>query len=101
MVVKLSGQDYGKYQCGVNTARRQENPGTRMTFALDEEQLQIQRLVRRVAREKVAPRANDIDRSAEYPQDMFELLRELGLFALPFPQSYGATGSTLSASVLG
>ncbi len=71
-----------------------------MTFALDEEQLQIQGLVRRVAREKVAPRANDIDRSAEYPQDMFELLRELGLFALPFPQSHGGTGSTLSACVV-
>jgi len=71
-----------------------------MTFALDEEQLQIQGLVRRVAREKVAPRANDIDRSAEYPQDMFELLRELGLFALPFPESHGGTGSTLSACVV-
>ena len=71
-----------------------------MTFALDEAQLQIQGLVRRVAREKVAPRANDIDRSAEYPQDMFELLRELGFFALPFPQSHGGTGSTLSACVV-
>src|SRR3972149_6739126 len=100
MVVKLSGQDYGKYRWGVNTARRHKNPGTRKTFALDEEQLQIQRLVRRVAREKVAPRANDIDRSAEYPQDMFDLLRELGLFALPFPQSHGGTGSTLSACVV-
>ena len=71
-----------------------------MTFALDDEQQQIQALVRRVAREKVAPRANDIDRSAQYPEDMFELLRELGLFALPFPRSYGGTGSTLSACVV-
>ncbi|MBI4192154.1 MAG: acyl-CoA dehydrogenase family protein [Betaproteobacteria bacterium] len=70
-----------------------------MSFALDEQQLQIQTLVRRVAREKVAPRANDIDRTAEYPHDMFELLRELGLFALPFPESYGGSGSTLSACV--
>jgi alkylation response protein AidB-like acyl-CoA dehydrogenase len=71
-----------------------------MAFALDAEQLQIQDLVRRVAREKVAPRANEIDRTAEYPQDMFELLRGLGLFALPFPQTYGGTGSTLSACVV-
>lgn len=70
-----------------------------MSFALDEQQLQIQALVRRVAREKVAPRANDVDRTGEYPHDMFELLRELGLFALPFPPSYGGTGSTLSACV--
>ncbi|MDO8280997.1 MAG: acyl-CoA dehydrogenase family protein [Burkholderiaceae bacterium] len=66
---------------------------------LSEDQRQIQEMVRRVAREKVAPRASDIDRTAEYPQDMFELLRDLGLFALPFPTSYGGTGSVLSACV--
>lgn len=66
---------------------------------LSEDQRQIQELVRRVAREKVAPRASEIDRTAEYPQDMFELLRDLGLFALPFPTSYGGTGSVLSACV--
>jgi acyl-CoA dehydrogenase len=63
------------------------------------EQRQIQDVVRRVAREKVAARAAEIDRTAEYPEDMFELLRELGWFALPFPTAYGGTGSTLSASV--
>src|ERR1700682_6549295 len=71
-----------------------------MAFALDAEQLQIRDLVRRVAREKVAPRAKDIDRTAEYPQDMFGLLPGLGLVALPFPQTYGGTGSTLSACVV-
>src|SRR6476661_8820185 len=86
---------------GAESIRPPKRGGTsRMAFALDAEQLQIQDLVRRVAREKVAPRANEIDRTAEYPQDMFELLRELGLFALPFPQSYGGTGSTLSACVV-
>lgn len=64
---------------------------------LNAEHRQIQDLVRRVAREKVAPRANDIDRTAEYPQDMFDLLRGLGLFALPFPQEYGGANSSLSA----
>jgi alkylation response protein AidB-like acyl-CoA dehydrogenase len=70
-----------------------------MAFALGEEQLQVQDLVRRIARERVAPRAAAIDRDAIYPQDMFELLRELGLFALPFPAQYGGTGSLLSACV--
>ena len=71
-----------------------------MSFTLEDEHRQIQALVRRVAREKVAPRANEIDRTAEYPQDMFELLRELGFFALPFPKTYGGTGSTLAASIV-
>ena len=61
------------------------------TYALNEEQRQIQDMVRRLAREKVAARADQIDRSAEYPQDMFNLLREVGLFTIPFPK--GANGS--------
>jgi alkylation response protein AidB-like acyl-CoA dehydrogenase len=68
-----------------------------VTYSLSDEQLAIQELVRRVAREKVAPRAAQIDRDAEYPQDMFELIRELGLFALPLPAEYGGTGSLLTA----
>ena len=59
----------------------------------------MQDLVRRVATERVAPRAHEIDRTADYPQDMFELLRELGLFTLPFPPEYGGSGSLLSACV--
>ncbi|EFV86233.1 acyl-CoA dehydrogenase family protein [Achromobacter sp. SIMBA_011] len=66
-------------------------------YALNEEQLQIQDLIRRVAREKVAPRANEIDSSAEYPHDMYALLKALGLFTLPFPEQYGGAGSMLSA----
>lgn len=69
------------------------------SFALNEDQRQIRDLVRRVAREKVAARADAIDRSAEYPQDMFDLLRELGLFTVPFPKDYGGTGSMLAAAV--
>lgn len=68
-------------------------------FALGEEQRQIQQMVRRLARERVAARADAIDRTAEYPQDMFELLRDAGLFAIPFPAEYGGTGSMLSAAV--
>ena len=66
-------------------------------YALNEDQRQIQDLIRRVAREKVSARADEIDRSAEYPQDMFLLLKELGLFTLPFPAQYGGAGSMLSA----
>ncbi len=70
-----------------------------MSFELNEDQRQIQDLVRRVARERVAPRANEIDRTGDYPQDMFDLLRELGLFTLPFPAQYGGSGSLLSSCV--
>ena len=70
-----------------------------MTYTLTDDHRQIQDLIRRVARDKVAPRANEIDRTAEYPADMYALLKELGLFTLPFPAEYGGSGSMLSACI--
>ena len=70
-----------------------------MSFELTDEQKQIQDMVRRVALNKVAPRAQEIDLTAEYPHDMFTLLKDLGLFTLPFPPEYGGTGSMLSACI--
>lgn len=68
-----------------------------MSFAFSDDQEQIRDLIRKVVRERVASRADEIDRTAQYPQDMFDLLKELGLFTLPFPAEYGGTGSLLSA----
>ncbi|MDA8249873.1 MAG: acyl-CoA dehydrogenase family protein [Rhodospirillales bacterium] len=68
-----------------------------MTSGLTDEQIQVRDLVRRVAAEKVAPRAHAIDAAGDYPQDMFDLLRELGLFTLPFPLRFGGMGSTVAA----
>ena len=65
-------------------------------FGLGEEQRLLRDTVRAFARDKVAPRAAEIDREAAYPHDMFAALRDLGLFALPFPERYGGTGSVLS-----
>lgn len=56
-------------------------------------------LIRRVAAERVAPRADAIDRDAAYPQDMFELLRDLGVFTLPFPEAFDGRNSMLAACV--
>ena len=68
-------------------------------FDLPEDVREVQQMVRRVANERVAPRAHEIDRSGEYPQDMFDLLRELGMFTLPFPAEHGGMGSQLAACV--
>src|SRR5436853_2476474 len=60
---------------------------------LSDEQREIRDLVRTLARERVAPRAAEIDKSAEFPWDMVELLREHELFGLPFEEQYGGTGT--------
>ena len=70
-----------------------------MAFLYTDDQKQIRDLIRRVAKERVAPRADEIDRTAEYPQDMFDLLKQLGMFTLPFPTEYGGTGSLLTACI--
>src|SRR6266516_4693291 len=60
---------------------------------LSEEQREIRELVRTLARERVAPRAHEIDKSAEFPWDMVELLREHELFGLPYEERIGGTGT--------
>jgi alkylation response protein AidB-like acyl-CoA dehydrogenase len=60
---------------------------------LSDEQREIRDLVRALARERVAPRAHEIDKTAEFPWDMVELFREHELFGLPYDEEYGGTGT--------
>ena len=60
---------------------------------LSEEQREIRELVRTLARERIAPRAAEIDESAEFPHDMVEVLREHELLGLPFEDRHGGTGT--------
>ena len=60
---------------------------------LTDEQREIRDLVRTLARERVAPRAAEIDKKAEFPWDMVELFREHDLLGLPFEEQYGGTGT--------
>jgi alkylation response protein AidB-like acyl-CoA dehydrogenase len=58
-----------------------------------EEQMMLD-VVRDLARDKVAPRAAEIDATGEFPWDMKELLAEQGILAMPFPEAYGGLGSS-------
>jgi alkylation response protein AidB-like acyl-CoA dehydrogenase len=49
--------------------------------------------IAQMVRERVAPRARAIDADAEYPRDIRELFAAHDLFALPFDESYGGTGT--------
>jgi alkylation response protein AidB-like acyl-CoA dehydrogenase len=60
---------------------------------LTDEQREIRDLVRTLARERVAPRAAEIDKTGEFPWDMVELFREHELFGLPYEEEYGGTGT--------
>jgi alkylation response protein AidB-like acyl-CoA dehydrogenase len=61
--------------------------------ALSDEQRELRELVRSLARERIAPRAAEIDESHEFPWDVVELYREHGLFGLFFDEEWGGTGT--------
>jgi alkylation response protein AidB-like acyl-CoA dehydrogenase len=65
------------------------------TYRLTEEQELLRDAVRVIADERVAPRAAEIDKTAEFPQDMRELLATQDILALPFPAEYGGLGGEL------
>jgi short/branched chain acyl-CoA dehydrogenase len=60
-----------------------------MDFDLTQEQLEFQQAVRTFADDVVAPRAEEADRSEILPLDVVRAMGELGLFGLPFPETYG------------
>jgi alkylation response protein AidB-like acyl-CoA dehydrogenase len=62
-------------------------------FDLSEELSELQRSVRRLAQDKVRPRARAIDKEGTYPQDLFEAFRDAGLLGLCIPTEYGGSGA--------
>jgi alkylation response protein AidB-like acyl-CoA dehydrogenase len=67
---------------------------------LSDDQLEIRELVRTLARERIAPRAAEIDASHEFPWDVVELFREHEIFGLLFDEAYGGTGTGTLLSLI-
>src|ERR1700709_2508488 len=63
------------------------------TYEVPQESRDLRDMVRRLAQEKIAPRAGDIDREGKYPWDVRELLAEAYILGLPFDEKYGGTGT--------
>ena len=64
-----------------------------MRFDLEPELAELQATVRKLARERVAPRAREIDTTEAYPQDLFDLFVESGLTGLCIPEELGGAGA--------
>jgi alkylation response protein AidB-like acyl-CoA dehydrogenase len=60
---------------------------------LTDEQRELRDLVRTLARERIAPRAAEIDASHEFPWDVVELFRDQGIFGLLYDEEHGGTGT--------
>ncbi len=68
-----------------------------MAYELSEEQQMLQDMVRRLARERVAPGAGKRDEEGHFDWEMVELLRENGLFGIDFPEAHGGSGAGMLA----
>lgn len=63
-----------------------------MNFELNEQQQQIQMLVRKFAQEVVAKDILARDESRTFPQEIYAQMGEMGLIGLPYPEIYGGAG---------
>ncbi len=63
-------------------------------YPLNEDEQLIMQTVRDFARERVAPRAAEIDRTGAFPHDLVKQMGELGLMGVCLPEEYGGAGQS-------
>jgi alkylation response protein AidB-like acyl-CoA dehydrogenase len=74
-------------------------PGA-IAYRLTDEQVLLRDTIRQLAEERIAPRAAEIDRTAEFPEDIRQLLASHDVLGLPFPTEYGGLGADLLTQCL-
>src|ERR1035437_3904480 len=71
-----------------------------MNFELSDELRELQLSVRRLAQEKIKPRAREIDSSGAYPQDVCDEFKKADLLGLCIPEEYGGSGAGIMGLTL-
>jgi len=71
-----------------------------MDFRFTDEQLAIQDVARRIARERIAPIAAEFDASGQFPSETIRILGENGLMGIEVPPEYGGAGLDAISYVL-
>src|SRR2546428_10460788 len=60
-------------------------------FYLTEDQRMIRDLARKIARERIAPRAAHYDETETYPEESIRALMDAGLYGIWLPEEHGGT----------
>src|SRR6478735_770092 len=71
-----------------------------MQFGLSASERALQESARAFAREFIAPRAAEVDRSGEYPRDIVTALAKAGFCGMTIPEAYGGKGLSYLDAVL-
>lgn len=66
-----------------------------MQYQLTGEQELVRANVRKIAEERIVPRAGEIDKTGEYPWDLLELFKQQDLLGLSVPEEYGGSGADM------
>jgi len=69
-------------------------------FGLGDELDEVRAQVRRFARERIAPRAEEIDRSNEFPRDLWPELGAAGLLGITVPDRWGGANLGYLAHII-
>jgi alkylation response protein AidB-like acyl-CoA dehydrogenase len=69
-------------------------------FELSQEHQALRESVRALADDKIAPRAAEIDETAEFPWDVHEALAKADLVAVHIPEAYGGAGADALAAAI-
>jgi alkylation response protein AidB-like acyl-CoA dehydrogenase len=64
-----------------------------MNFDLTESQRQVRDLCRDFAEREIRPRAAEIDRTDEFPWDLYKRMAELDILGMTVPPEYGGSGA--------
>ena len=65
------------------------------TDGLSEDQTEILKAVRQFVDERIIPVAQELEHADEYPTEIIEGLKELGVFGLTIPEEFGGLGESL------
>lgn len=60
-----------------------------MPLFLSEEEIEFQEKIRKFAKKVVSPRAKEIDKNAEFPYDILEAFKDLGIFKTNIEERFG------------
>jgi acyl-CoA dehydrogenase len=71
-----------------------------VSFALTDDQKMLQKMARDFTAKEITPVAEEYDREAKFPDDIFQKARDIGLVNMNIPEAYGGMGASAMDEVI-